>query len=362
MKRLVKWLCFLLLLTSIFSNQCNAEFRAIFDEGTGWATRSGAEETIKRVHSAGFNAYMPCIWHGRGSRFNSKVAPSEKGLENNKEDALSFLVEEAHKKKLEIHPWFCVALRQRDFLFDYYDADSTPNKAFDIHRLAFQKFILNLIVDVVKRYDVDGINLDYIRSMGICTCDYCKKEYRKVYGRNLLIDLKASGNLIHLEPHLQNWQDTAIESIVKQVSAECRKIKDNIKISVCGRPRLPNEPLNNQGRQEIKWANSGLVDIIFNIDYKNEPDFSRYASIRNQLENDSIILMLLGNYQKTISEKIVSINAKTLVRNISELRQRWSDGFGVYIYSMLDKEQTDALRMEHMDIQLKIIPQGNSRH
>ena len=89
------------------------ESRVILDEGTGWMTASGAQETINNIKNAGFNVYIPCIWHGKGTRYSSKVAPKEAFLAFNT-DPLKRLIDIAHANNVEVHPWFTVALRQRD--------------------------------------------------------------------------------------------------------------------------------------------------------------------------------------------------------------------------------------------------------
>ena len=43
----------------------------------------------------------------------------------------------------------------------------------------FRHLMANLIAEVVSRYDVDGINLDYVRAIGLCTSDFCQADYQK---------------------------------------------------------------------------------------------------------------------------------------------------------------------------------------
>ena len=53
--------------------------RFLFDEGSAWATGAGAREAIRRIKDAGFDVYVPCVWHGGGTRYPSEVAPAERG-------------------------------------------------------------------------------------------------------------------------------------------------------------------------------------------------------------------------------------------------------------------------------------------
>ncbi len=318
------------------------ETRAIFDEGTGWMTPSGAFRTIKRIKKAGFNVYIPCIWHGRGTRYPSKVAPSEN---NNtwQDDPLARLIKIAHSNGIEVHPWFTVALRQREFLTSYYDKN-TPQKAFDVHRPAFRSFVVNLITDVAKRYDVDGINLDYIRTMGLCKCAYCTRSYQTAYGRSLVADSNNKQPNGALEPHLQDWQNQSIEIIVRQVSENIKSINPNLILSVDGHPVPEFLPPNAEGRNEVAWANSGLVDMIFSMDYSLTPDFQLYDIIRNSMKNPLKISILIANYERIDKDKVIPKNSEKLSRLIKYIQNKYYENIGIYLYSQLNDDQISDLK------------------
>jgi hypothetical protein len=48
--------------------------------------------------------------------------------------------------------------------------DGVPESFFDIHDEKFHTFIRDVVLEVVRGYPVDGINLDYIRSGSVCAC------------------------------------------------------------------------------------------------------------------------------------------------------------------------------------------------
>ncbi len=314
------------------------ELRAIFDEGVGWTTEEGARSTIERISKAGFNVYVPCVWHGGGTRYPSHLAPAEEGLNFEGEDPLARLIQLAHANGIFVHPWITVTLRQKDFYPQFHGEGSPPN-AFDVQRPQFRNFIVDLISDIVERYDVDGVNLDYIRTMGTCSCDYCRDEYRRRFGRDLNADLQSGDQGGALESHLQQWVDAAVEEIVRNVSIKCKALKPALQLSVDGHPTVF---ANREGRNEIKWANDGLIDIIFNIDYGRLPNFNNHRLMRRQLENPSKLLMLLSNCQN-VNGVVVPKHAVIFANNVKDVRKRWKDGFGAYLYSMLSDEQLTQL-------------------
>jgi len=318
------------------------QIRAIFDEGTGWMTPSGAQKTIERIKKAGFNVYVPCVWHGRGTRYPSAVAPPEEKADFREGDPLARVIKIAHENGIEVHPWFCVALRQRDFLQNYY-ATETPQNAFDLQRPEFRKFITDTIVDVVRRYNVDGVNLDYIRTMGICRCNYCQQAYKKRFGRNLLNDIHRKGPRNELYIHVQEWQDNAVEEIVQRVSINSKQIRQSLINSVCGNPIPSFFPPSPEGRNEITWANTDLVDIVYNMDYTAAPDFEYFGLAIDEFEDPHKLLFLLGNYEHVHD---VNIPRKALLLSgiINYVQSRWGNGIAIYLYSLLSDDQIAILR------------------
>lgn len=318
------------------------ETRAIFDEGTGWMTEAGARKTIDRISKAGFNVYIPCIWHGRGARYPTRVAPLDNKVPLTHKDPLARLIAIAHQNGIEVHPWFCVTLRQRAFLGDYYATLQTPYSAFDVHRPEFRTFIVNTVLDVVQRYDIDGINLDYIRTMGLCKCNYCVREYKRAYNRDLIADSTVN-DLGRMEPHLQQWQDQAVEDIVRQIALAMKRLKPRLILSIDGHPRPQPMPPSWDGRQEIKWANAGLIDIIYNMEYSLTPDYEKHALIVHELKEPKKLIMLLGNFEMPSQKSPAPRDARKLESLIRTVQGKWPWGVGIYLYDQLNDEQIAAL-------------------
>jgi len=315
------------------------EMRAIFDEGVGWTTEEGARRTIERIKRAGFNVYIPCVWHGAGARFPTNKVAIEGNRQFGNKDPLARLIDIAHKQGVQVHPWFTVALRQREIFPEFHPLGS-PLNAFDLHRPGFQQFIVSLIVDVVKRYPVDGINLDFIRTMGICLCDKCSIEYLQKYGRDLATDsLRTNPYGVLEEISLQVWQDEAVEKIVRDVSFSVRAVRPNAIISVDGHP-TPNA--SAEGRSEVRWANLGIVDFIFDMAYGDAPDVETPNLMRSRIHDPNRLVLLVNNYQQ-VGKKVIPKDPIWLTRVVTYVRRRWGNGIGVYLYSMLSDAQIDEL-------------------
>lgn len=312
--------------------------RVISDEGRGWMTAEGAASTIARIKKAGFNVYMPCVWHGQGTRYPSEAAVAEPGRIF-RVDPLKRLIDLAHAEGIEVHPIFTIALRQRDFYKKYYD-DGTPKNAFNVHHPEFRKFIADLVIDAVQRYDLDGVNLDYIRTMGLCDSPYCQEDYFKKYGRNLLDDAAQRRGDKAMSSHVLQWQAQAVESIVRDIASRAKAIRPGIIISVDGRPELkPSE----EGREDLSWANTDLVDVVFNMDYRYNPDFEHLKLMSTKFKEPRKLLQLVGNYDAQGKKVIAPRNADRVARLISHSLNRMPHGVGIYDYAYLTDEQIQTI-------------------
>lgn len=320
------------------ANGAILQTRVIADEGRGWMTPDGAAETITRIKKAGFNVYIPCIWHGQGTRYPSELAAPEVGKTFH-HDPLKRLIDSAHSNGIEVHPLFTIVLRQRSFYKAFYDA-GTPADAFDVHKPAFKKFIADLVIDVVRRYDVDGINLDYIRTLGICTSRDCQSDYSRQFGRDLLSDIKHPKADGTLELHLQKWQDDAITAIVREIRDRAKAIRPQIIISTDGYPSLrPSE----EGREDLRWADSGLIDIAFAMDYREVPDYERLEHIITMFKEPAKLIPILGNYEAIPPSRIEPRNPELVARAIEHTLSRTPHGIALYLYDLLTEDQIMAI-------------------
>ena len=146
-----------------------------------------------------------------------------------------------------------------------------------------------------------------------------------------------------MEAHLQEWQDETVETIVAEISKKGKVIKPYLVVSVDGHP-IPNFlPPNPQGRHEIRWANKQLIDAVFNMDYKEEPDFEKHELITKELRNPFKAIFLLGNYDENLLGKVAPRDPSILVNLVYDVQKRWPGSVGVYLSSQLSDPQIQAL-------------------
>lgn len=331
-------------MASILACAQSIETRVIFDEDFNWLTPEAANATLRRIKDAGFNVFVPVVWHGRGVSWPSKLAPKEPLWEREKgasEDPLRYLIKQAHALGIEVHPWFTVALRQREFFKEFYD-EGTPTEAFDVHKATFRIFFASLVEEVIKNYDVDGINLDYIRSMGICVSDYCEKNYLEKSGRALESDIAALEISASAKRSIIAWNSDAISNIVRDTKKIINRTKPGIILSTDS--LVGSEPWRLQGADSILWANQGWVDVVYHMDYSPLEKIDRHAIIQAQrrLRNPEKFILLVGNYESSDDKLTVWPRKTEEVINLLAFARKLRPGLArsaLYEYRFLGVEQ-----------------------
>lgn len=323
--------------------------RAILDGDIPlWTNKEYVDRALARIKEAGFNVYMPTVWQGRGTAWPSKYAPWDTQLADRPKinfDPLRYLIQEAHKLGIEVHPWFTLTLRQSN-IFPEFALPGTPQKAFDIHNPQFRDLMSKLVDEVVTDYDVDGINLDYVRAVGLCLNVTCQEEYKKKYNRGLEADSLLFKVLPRTVPSLIEYQEAAVTAIVKAISEPVRIKKPRVLISAD--VFVGHAPLN-QGQSSISWVNDELLDVIFRMDYSRRINIESMDGTRRELNNPNRQSLLISNMsnpdEMSLGQKHFARDGQWLADTISMISKRWpGTGIAVYFYKYLTDEQITALK------------------
>jgi uncharacterized lipoprotein YddW (UPF0748 family) len=320
------------------------ENRVMFDEDIGWAlSKENTDRIVKRLSAAGFNVYIPCVWHGAGAYFNSSIAYQNPQIRKRTlfgDDPLEYLIKKAHENNIEVHPWFTVVRRDDTKYKNFYD-EFSPEVAFDVHNKAFRDFIVSLMIEVVKKYNVDGLNLDYIRSMGYCTSDKCAKEYGAKTSRNLTADLILEKVPKSRIKSIEVWNEEPIEEIVQTVSEKAKTIKPNIMLSVDSVPNARH--MRMQGHDSQKWLNKRWIDTIFYMEYDNEFKIEDIQLAKSRVDDPDSIVLILSLYDLE-NPGLEKKPGTMLQKSILASEKIWpNSGVAFYHYKQFTDEQQKVL-------------------
>jgi len=134
----------------------------------------------------------------------------------------------------------------------------------------------NLILEVVENYDVDGVQLDYIRypeEAEGCLCNHCREVFKGLYG----IDPKEIEKPNHARSLWVQWRAQNITSFVEELRLEMRRISPETALSAAVFKDYPR-CLVAVGQDWPRWVDEGLVDFICPMTYEYDLKVARYLA------------------------------------------------------------------------------------
>jgi uncharacterized lipoprotein YddW (UPF0748 family) len=230
----------------------------------------------RRLAEADFDLVIPCVINPDGFLdYHSSVGNIRDDFKE--WDPLKILVEEAHEKGIQVHPWSCVFAEGRGskLLQDKpelaaVDKEGSPVVPGGPHRMGWacpareevQDYEMALYQEMMDNYPVDGVHLDYIRYGGgfMCFCDYCRETFKAESGADpVTLDAQSE-----LWPEWVSWRVNIITKFVGRLREAARA--KNVEVSAAVFAGYP-ECVESIGQDWVKWGKSGLVDYLFPMNY-----------------------------------------------------------------------------------------------
>lgn len=188
-------------------------------------------------------------------------------------DPMRFMIEEAHSRNMEFHAWFNLNRGQYRNAKSI-DANHITIKhpewfiAYDGHKIynfglpQVREYITQLIVNVVRHYDIDGIHFDdYFYPYPVAGQVFDDNEAFKNYNRGI--------------SDLGDWRRDNVNILVKQISDAINSEKKWVKFGISPFGIWRNKSVDPQGSptqggqsyDELfadtrKWAKEGWIDYI----------------------------------------------------------------------------------------------------
>ncbi|HDP98482.1 MAG TPA: T9SS type A sorting domain-containing protein [bacterium] len=175
----------LLLFSRGIAGSPNEEFRAtwvitwhLIDAGkSAEANKALARQILDNHQKANMNAVLWQVRQSGTAYYNSAYEPwgYYAGYKDPGYDPLAYAVEEAHKRGMELHAWFNVfaasatipgapAAENPDWICRDRDGyPMTANIALSPGLAEVREYTINVAMEIVRNYDIDGLHLDYVR-------------------------------------------------------------------------------------------------------------------------------------------------------------------------------------------------------
>lgn len=342
MKSLLSLIVFIFIFTPSFSQD-----RAFWTTIWSCNTADKIDKIIDNASSNGYNQiFIQARYRGDAMYYPNKIDSSYTNnesrsyiLKGSAFDPLQYAIDKAKNKNIEIHAWvpiFAITphdLTKIDSSHLYYTHndwltydDKGEKMPYNVHEGAFldpgvpqvQEYTLNILRDIAINYDIDGIQLDYIRYPD------------SIYGYNpiALEEFRKSGI-----DNFPKWKESQINSFVNRSFIMIKNINPNIKLSAAV---FANQykAVNILSQNWKQWLAKNYIDQVYVMAY-NTSDNSYKKVIEGiddvNREKTTIVLRAWidnGHYS------VHKINHKIIYSKKHNFKH-----FGFYSYSGLIKNK-----------------------
>ncbi len=187
-------------------------------------------------------------------------------------DPLSFLIREAHKRGMELHAWLNpyrverrkgmyelsgsnIARREPDWILEFESAPDEYYTMLDPGLPEVRDYVTNAVVDIARRYDVDGIHLD----------DYFY-PYSPVTGEDSLTFARHHGNI----GDISDWRRENVNALVTQIHDSLRTLAPELSFGISPFAIRKNDDAETNGLQGYfdlyadgqAWLERQIIDYI----------------------------------------------------------------------------------------------------
>lgn len=128
---------------------------------------------------------------------------------------------------------------------------------------------MNVMLEVVDNYDIDGIHYDFIRYPGekFCYCDGCRERFQSDTGivvANWPTDCYSG---VHKDAY-REWRCEQITRLVRDMRTAVNQREKNIKISAAVFSSYPT-CRTSVAQDWVSWIENGYLDFVCPMDYTN---------------------------------------------------------------------------------------------
>jgi uncharacterized lipoprotein YddW (UPF0748 family) len=306
------------------------------------------KQSLRTLHQLNFNTVYPAIWNWGYTLYPSKIVAKVIGKSVDptpglqKRDMLKEIVRDGHKQGLTVIPWFefgfmapadsLLAKNRPAWLTNRRDGtkivkEGTHNRVWlNPFRPDVQQFIQDLIVEIVKNYDIDGIQFDdhfgLPSELGYdaYTTALYKKEHK---GKLPPADFK--------NPEWVSWRANKITDFMKRVFVAIKANKKDCIVSVAPNPQRFSYEYFLADWQ--KWERMGIVeDLVLQV-YRNDLNVFiselEYPEVKQAQSHIPVSIGILTGLKNR------TVPMEQIKTQIGKVRERKFAGVSFFFYETL---------------------------
>jgi uncharacterized lipoprotein YddW (UPF0748 family) len=323
----------------------------------------GDPNSLGKIRQANCNAVVVQVRRRADVCYPSAVGePYFSGLSPADFNALQAVINAAHdttggKKRIEVHAWIVtfatssgsstspVYYQHNDpsdpdnYWITRDDSGAEPSdKPFDPGHPRALEYLVNVCMDLVTNFDIDGLHFDYIRYTG----------QRQGYNPTSIERFKArygrTTTPAYNDSDFAQWRRDQVTALVRQVYARIQAVKPHVKLSgafVTWNPSPTSSTrsafMNTRPYYEVysdwdSWLQEGIVDMAIPMTYYNYAsypnDYVRWMNFQKDRKANRHVVVGPGLYLNSLDNAILELK---MTRDPSA-NGNYAQGFCGYSY------------------------------
>ena len=249
------------------------------------------DSTMAALAAAGINMVFPNMCSAGAASYSSEFLPM-----TTERDELALCIEAAHRYGIEVHVWrinwymsgcpdsFTTAMEQDGRI--QYSWDGKRNQqvmkeqGYDQNRDWLcpshpdnRKLEFDSMLELVRKYDVDGVHFDYMRYSNdqLCYCDGCRKRFAEDSGLKLDNWPKEVWKEGPYREVYLDWRRKLIQSSALEIARAVHTLDPYVCVSLAARTGV-SWAYESDAQVWWDWIGEGILDFVCPMNYTGDPE------------------------------------------------------------------------------------------
>ena len=268
--------------------------RAMWVTRFDYKTQNDIEKIVQNCHEAGCNTIIFQVRGKATAFYRSSFEPwaeqfnySDPGF-----DPLEVAIQAAHGRGMKIQAWVNVVPawwgteppREGKQVYNkkpewaWYDKGGARQPLADKFYVSLnpclpevREYLVKVMEDIIGRYAIDGLHLDYIRFPNEPAGGVAKPaDYPRDKHTVALFQAETGKNPDESPADWDRWRTEQITNLVRQIRRMVDEYKPYLEVSVAVGP-VPDEAKKHHFQDVKTWMKEGLVDAVYPMNYTRDP-------------------------------------------------------------------------------------------
>jgi len=332
--------CFLVLLSAVFCASGQSQYRAFWADAfhPGFKTPQEVDALVDHLVQAKANAIFMQARRRGDSYYRQSLEPmAPDAAVPAAFDPLAYLIEKAHARNIEVHAWFVVypawrnepphpdpnhvwnrhgSHREGRENWANYSSTGVPGFALDPGHPDVLPYLMDVFLEPVRRYDIDGVHLDYVRYPEDADYGYNPAAVDRFHRLETRV-----GQPSRTDTAWSEFRRKQVTDLVRQLYLNLQILRPKVKLSMAAitwgdGPRSDAEFRSKDAYSRVfqdwrGWLEEGIIDMAIPMNYfrdaTNAGFLDRWTEYQKDRQYGRAIVNGLGNYLNTIPQTVSQV-------------------------------------------------------